>query len=254
MSNSKKHHFTGSGIVIAAIILVLGAGTIFFFVSDPFNTKVKEGYKQATKWTPENIQKDPVGYLTWAVDRCESTKKDLESTMISLKTKNNDLERKVTTTESELANYEDLLQDLKQLHKETEANDSWPATYKDHQFDKNELQNRVVETFNRVENLEMKLNNYTNLKEKITSKLSDVEAKKSELNQMEDKLETQLEMAKVNDSVSGLEDIGGELHTVLDKANALATTTDDSTDIDNLVKSSEDEKTKAAFDKIMRSD
>ena len=50
-------------LVIGAVALVVILGGIIFYLSDPFSTRVKAGYKQFTEWTPENIAKDPVNYL-----------------------------------------------------------------------------------------------------------------------------------------------------------------------------------------------
>ena len=71
-------------LIILAIVIV--GGGILFFYSKPFSTKVKEAARQATEWTSENIQKDPVGYLTWAMDECYATEEKLSASKLSMNT------------------------------------------------------------------------------------------------------------------------------------------------------------------------
>ena len=39
---------------------------------------------QATQWTPENIKKDPEGYLTWAVAQVDVTRGKLQAAQLAL--------------------------------------------------------------------------------------------------------------------------------------------------------------------------
>jgi len=57
MRSSREGSVLGVVLGIVAVVLVIGG--ILFFVSKPFNTRVKSATRQATQWTPENIQKDP---------------------------------------------------------------------------------------------------------------------------------------------------------------------------------------------------
>ena len=49
------------------------------------------GRTQETQWTPENIKKDPVGYLTWAIDQTDATKTRLEAAQVALTKQRRDL-------------------------------------------------------------------------------------------------------------------------------------------------------------------
>ena len=73
-----------AGVVVAVIVLVLVLGGVWYFVSDPFHQRVKDTFTGQTKWTPENIKKDPAGYLSWAIDQTTATKGKLETAQLAL--------------------------------------------------------------------------------------------------------------------------------------------------------------------------
>jgi type II secretory pathway component PulM len=62
-----------------AVILVLAVVGLFF-VSPGFQSKAKKTFTDLTQWTPENIEKDPVGYWTFLKDKAETDKKELQNT------------------------------------------------------------------------------------------------------------------------------------------------------------------------------
>src|SRR5438552_14869923 len=61
--------------IVACVAVVLVGGVVWYFVSDPFHTRVNAQLDQMTKWTPEQIAKDPVMYLNFCE---EQTKKAIE--------------------------------------------------------------------------------------------------------------------------------------------------------------------------------
>lgn len=67
------------------LVLIAGGAAAWYFLSDPFSDKVGQIKRQITDWTPENILKDPVGYLTWSKDKCDKTEKQLKARQIGIK-------------------------------------------------------------------------------------------------------------------------------------------------------------------------
>ena len=83
-----------NGIIIAGVVAAIFA--VAYFTSDVFSTKVDQAAKQWAKWTPENIQKDPAGYLAFAKTQLEKANDTLEAKHIALKTKQNEYKTKHT--------------------------------------------------------------------------------------------------------------------------------------------------------------
>jgi exonuclease VII large subunit len=83
-----------NGIIIVGVVAAIFA--VAYFTSDVFSTKVDQAAKQWAKWTPENIQKDPAGYLAFAKTQLEKANDTLEARHIALKTKQNEYKTKHT--------------------------------------------------------------------------------------------------------------------------------------------------------------
>jgi hypothetical protein len=63
---------------VAVIVVLVAVG--LFFVSPGFQSKAKKTFTDLTQWTPENIEKDPVGYWTFLKNKAEADKKELQNT------------------------------------------------------------------------------------------------------------------------------------------------------------------------------
>ncbi len=65
-------------------MLLVGAG-IWYFVSDPFRTKVDRAWEpEDTKWTPEQIAKDPVLYLDYVEKEATECLEKLKASKIAI--------------------------------------------------------------------------------------------------------------------------------------------------------------------------
>ena len=104
----RNHRGTGRAALVA--------GSIWFFVSKPFQTHVNQAFNQATQWTPENIKKDPVGYLTWALAEVGKTEDKLQASELSLKTKKNATARALEKHTADQSQYEKLLTEFKEAY------------------------------------------------------------------------------------------------------------------------------------------
>src|SRR5688572_15874101 len=88
---SQGGRFRRQGITTTAIIGIIAAvvvvGATLFFVSDPFNIWVRGNYKSLTEWTPENIAKNPVGYLDFVEIKTKEAQLELKADRISVEQK-----------------------------------------------------------------------------------------------------------------------------------------------------------------------
>lgn len=91
MNTRRKGSTTATVIGILAVLLV-GAG-IWYFVSDPFKTRVDEAWKQGTKWTPEQIAKDPVNYLNYVEAEANTALEKLKASKIAIAQNRGNLEK-----------------------------------------------------------------------------------------------------------------------------------------------------------------
>ena len=140
------------GIIVALIVLALVVGGIWFFVSKPFQTHVTQAYNQATQWTPENIKKDPVGYLTWALAEVGKTEDKLQASELSLRTKKNKTERALEKQTADQSQYEKLLTEFKEAYTTAAQKKKWPARVRGTEFDEMHMKRKIVECNDKIKN------------------------------------------------------------------------------------------------------
>ena len=116
-----------AGVVVAVIVLVLVLGGVWYFVSDPFHQKVKDTFTGQTKWTPENIKKDPTGYLSWAIDQTTATKGKLEAAQLALTKQKDMVSEKLEKATTDNADYNTFLKELKEAYVKADQMNDWPA-------------------------------------------------------------------------------------------------------------------------------
>lgn len=240
----------GSTSVIAIIlVLVLIGGGIFFFVSKPFQTSVKDAYEVATEWTPENIQKDPVGYLSWALRHTDATKQKLEASILSLKTKRNAAARALEKNTADKGQYEKLFEELKQAY--TAAAGQFPVVVRGNSLEEGKLKSSIVEANDTIRNHEILVQTYTKTGTIIERKLGEIQNQMTELERLRNKLSTDLEIAKVNKTVEGIGSIGDQLLAITDTANALASTAEEGTSLQDMITPTGTARVDEEFAKLM---
>jgi len=239
---------TKNGIIgVVGVLVVLGG--IWFVLSKPFQTQVKETFRQGTEWTPENIQADPVGYLTWAQAETKKTEQKLEASVLSLRTKKNAAARSLEKNKADQADYEKLLAEFKEGYIAAEGN--FPVKIRGVEFEESGLKRKIVECNDKLENVTSLVGTYEKSKTTIDRKLGEIEQKMSEVTKLTNKLGTDLEIAKVNKSVEGIEGIGDTLNSIMDTTDALVSTAEDGISVEEMITPTGEMRVDDEFDKIM---
>lgn len=248
MHHYPNKHQQGSTLIIGIIVLVvLGLG-VFYIVSDPFSTKVNTALTGATEWTPENIQKDPVNYLTWALGKTKSSVSQLKTSELSLTMKRNKTTQKSDALSAQIKDGGEKLSKAKKLYKSTET---WPLQINGNDITQEQLKNKILEAHNSLENKKKLAKSHTKTNSIIKRKLTEVKNRILEAEQMKDKIATDLEIAKTNKAVAGITDIGSELNAIIATSDALSGASTDDMSLDDLLGDGSNSQNDAAFDSIM---
>jgi len=255
MRNQSKYFASSSGregvsIILILIVLLIIGGAGFYFYSDVFKTKVNEAARQATKWTPENIQEDPVGYLTWARSECSTSLTSMKARALSLRTKVNEASRELTARASDEKSFQSLLDEAKGLYRTANEANQWPVSLRGTSLSQEQLKKKIVETYQRIESDSTVATAYQNSINTFNAQLEKINRKTTEIEQLKRKLTTDLEVAKVNVTTKGLEGIAERVNAIMDTSLALADLSKEPS-IDDLVTPSKDEKINTQFDQIM---
>lgn len=246
-----KRNRSGSSAVVVVVVVALIVAAVAYFWSKPFQTKVDEAARQAREWTPENIQKDPVGYLTWAQAETQRTEDRLNASALSLRTKKNQIERETTAGTADQDAYRKLLDEAKERYRTASAANQWPVDLRGTKLDEGQLKAKIVEANTKVASIQETLAAYSKAHTVIERKFEQVEAKLVEVQKLRARLSTDLEIAKVNKSVEGIGAINDQVSTIMDTANALVSQQDGGVSLEDLVTPSGKQRIDEEFSKIM---
>jgi hypothetical protein len=208
-------------------------------------------YNQATEWTPERIQEDPVGYLTWTLSEATKADQDFRARWLSLSAKKSATERAMKEHGNEKARNEKLLGDLKDAYRSTRASNTWPVTVRDVSFDELALKRKIVECNESIKNESAMEEAATSTAKTIDNQLSMVQSELGEVLKLKSDLSTALEIAKVKKLVEGIDSIRDRLKSIHDMSIALHTSPDGGPSVAEMSKPSAEERINDEFSKVM---
>lgn len=204
MSVKRNGFNTVSLIVLLAV--VIAAGVIWYFVSDPFRTKVDATADQWTRWTPENIANDPVNYLNFCETETKKALEDLKASEIRIAQSKGKLENMKQQASGQVSTGDAALAELKNAYRDAEAKNVWPIEWRNQKGDKAWAQRQIV-------SLHKQTASQRALAEKVNAGLVKLDAQKEKIEdarvQANDQLreiETNREMLKVKELTGDLQD------------------------------------------------
>ncbi len=163
------------------------------------------GQKQETKWTPENIKKDPIGYLVWAIEHADATKTRLEAAERALGEQKGALADKLRKASADKSNYETLFAELKQAYEKAVEKNHWPVSVGNQKFDSSsELKRKIVECDRDLKNAAKLVETYSTAKGKVTDRLDEIDVQRAKNETLRIQLETDFKAAKVKQALEGI--------------------------------------------------
>jgi uncharacterized phage infection (PIP) family protein YhgE len=252
MSAQRNRRGAVAGIIAAVIVLLLVAVGIWYFVSKPFQTHVNQAVEGATQWTPENIRKDPSGYLTWAIAEVGKTQDKLKTAQLALTTQKIEISKKLDQRSTEMAQCDTLMKELKDAYNTASAKNDWPVAVGHHKFaDEGELKRKIVEASHYLENSKKLVDTYTQAKGKVGDRLDEIDGQLTKVEDLRTKLATDLETAKVQQTFEGIDGISSDFTKIVNNSEALAQTAERNTSVSDMLKPSGDARIDDEFEKIM---
>ncbi|MFI5378417.1 MAG: hypothetical protein ACHRHE_03850 [Tepidisphaerales bacterium] len=134
----------GNTTIIGVIALVVVIGLVAYFASDVFSTKVDSKIDQMTKWTPENIAKDPVNYLNFCEKKINEAQLQFKADRIAVEQNKAKLSDMKDTAGAKVRTGEKLLPELKAIYEQAEKDSAWPVTYSNDKRDKDWMRNYIM--------------------------------------------------------------------------------------------------------------
>jgi len=242
-----------SGSVLVIVLLLVVVLAALYFISDPFRTKVDESTRQATTWTPENIQKNPVGYLQFSLSELAAISSKLEARVLALNTQKNQADRQAGKADAEAGQLKLLVEQAKALYLQASKDGTWPVALNGHSVSEDQLKEKIVNAHQRAESLSARVQAYTQTTAKLDRALKDLFQKQKEVAGLQQKLQSDLEMVKINQSVKDIEHIEDSVAAIMATSQALVGADAGSLpELDVLLDAPETSKIDAAFQDIMK--
>jgi phage shock protein A len=203
------------------VILVLGAA--FYFFSAPFKSKVDEGVKQATVFTPENIQKDPINYLNWSTDEIQKSMDKLGAARISMMTKKGAVLRQLQDDQSELEGHRSFFSDAKAAYIKASADSEWPVTIRGFKLTESQTKDRILEASDRISDLENRIVTQSNLISTLESQISRLDTSLTEFERAKREIQVQTDVVKIEREEEKQKAMMDNVNALLIQAGALTT-------------------------------
>jgi len=247
----KRSGMNTTSLLVVLAIVVVGAAA-WYFISDPFRTKVDAAADQWTKWTPENIAKDPENYLNFCETETKSALEDLKASEIRIAQSKGTLENMRKEASGKVTVGEKALVELKEAYRKADASNTWPVKWQTLSGDKQWAQKQIVTFFKQTES-------QRKLAEKAEVGLSKLDAQQSKIQdarvQANDQLQeitTSRELLKVQKLTGDLQDRLVNMRTALQATASTASETENTViSLDQLQTESAPAVDNAEFEKIM---
>lgn len=190
------------------------ADTVVLVQSEPPPpTKRYEG-----KWSPEAIQKDPLGFIQDQIRDCDQLKAKIESQKIALTRLGKQSARTIEESDGTVARYTAFLAAAKKAYKEAEAANKWPAVVNGFELDEDALSDRIADALERIELAKKDREAAVVLGRKVEIRQKAIKAKARELASLRLKLVQQADQVKTNVALAELGDLSTVLGTLRDMA------------------------------------
>lgn len=209
-----------------------------------------EQKRQDTKWTSENIQKEPVLYLQSAITECETISQRLDTQALSLGTKKNQSSREVTAQAAECGMYKKFLETAKAKYREVSASGAWPTALNGVTLTEDQLKRKIVEAHQKIETCSTLGNVHQQNVNKLERKLAEIAQKQQEVIDLKRKLSLDMEVVKVKKAIDDIDGIKDTVNAMMDISNAIVASKGDPS-LEDLVMPTVSSKVDSEFDKIM---
>ena len=188
------------------------ADTVVLVQSEPKSpAKPYEG-----KWSPDEIQRDPYGFIQDQIRDCDQLKAKIESQTIALTRLGKQSARTIEESDGMVARYTAFLAAAKKAYKEAEAADKWPAVVNGFELDEDALSDRIADALERIELAKKDREAAVTLGKKVELRQRAIKAKARELASLRLKLVQQADQVKTSAALAEIGDLSSVLGTLRD--------------------------------------
>jgi len=223
-----------------------------YFVSDVFSTKVHQAAEQLTEWTPENIAKDPKGYLHFCKRQVLQALQNLKASEIAISQTRGRIGSMKEAADRKVRVGAETLGELKKLYRSAEKAGAWPAAWKQRPREKEWVKRQVVGLHSQVQQ-------QRSLASKCREGLRRCDAELARVNELRAEANSQLGSINVAASRIEIEELSSELKgRLMDIKAVVAALTSSASEVggdlslDALAREAEKKVDEETFEAIMK--
>jgi hypothetical protein len=243
-----------TGLLILAVLV--GGG--LYLTSDKIKAWWDQRWTGMTEWTPENIAKDPAGYLTWAQGEFTRIEGELKGHKQALLTRKVEVQAKLKDEDAAEKTLAKVLTNLKGDYRGAVSTGDWTEVKVDgRSVSESEMRELILEADAKHARAERKQSVYRRYQTRVEEELKKVDKLLKDLQTMREEIDEQLEYVKMDKTVADYTSLMNKVDSVLNTSQAIRENETDKLSVDDLVKLEERnqklEDEKVRFDRIMES-
>ncbi len=206
-------------VVVGVVIMATGGCD---WMNGPAGTEVKSRVRQLTEWDDRAIVKNPVGFLTYAMETADSAILDLEASRIGIRRQLSQTEEKIRKNAEELTVVRDLYSEYRAAYKAAHAAEQWPVTIGGTSYEEPQLSRQVIAFSRRFDLCEAESQHLPEYKNRLERHSIELEESLADARAARGDFSRQLELIRMNKALENIEDLRSRVNAVAADARSLS--------------------------------
>ncbi len=204
---------------LIGIAVIIGVG--WYFISEPFSTKVDRAIDENSNWNPTTILEDPDAYIYGALQHLDNLEKNLKEEKFRVNTRLNQMTREQETGKRILSNLNDDIKRWKSDYKILDGRIEGVTQTKG--YDKATLRDLIIQADMKRNGQEQKMTFYPNAIINLEGMIARIEQGLSDLQVKRMEVEIARTNLRVNSGDDSINEIRDSINSITDNTNALVT-------------------------------
>ena len=214
------------------------------------NQQRKERIRQNTKWTVENQVKYPKEYCLAMLEQVDKDAEQCSIFMHKCRSVKASVLSKLSRDETNLKNHKDFLKLAKEVYRNADTSGKWPARVKGYEFSKDKLQEKIVESAQKIVTLEFCIGSGNANLVKLERKIDRMIDEQKKIVATKESLQRTLENLQMKEILESEDGIKSSIDAI-NAAIAALDGSDETLSLDEIVQPDKNAERKSTFEAIM---
>jgi hypothetical protein len=205
-------------LIVGIGLLLIVAIAAVYLSSDVFRSKADAAYRQFAEWTPENIAKDPLGYLDFCEAETKAALEKLKATKIEIAQNRVQLQDTQANSEKLIALGDKKIRELLLRYELAEETGQWPLEWSGSKLDKPAADRQLTK-------LDRDITGQKEIAKAAANGLVQLDKESARVDELTTKAREQLDTLKVKRQTVKIQQISDSLRDQLVNIGAMVRTT-----------------------------